>query len=553
MPAPTAPGPDRARRWGLAALALALLPSLAAVWSVRWFVTQDGPAHLYNARILADAGREGSPLREFYRVRWQPLPNWAGHLALLGLVETFPPATANAVATSATLVGLAAAVVWLRWRVRGWQGMTLAGPLAVMLALNVAWLLGFTSFLLGACAFALTLGVWWGGRDDFGPGRSAALAAWIVAGYACHPVSLGLTVVGLLALAASTPCAAGKPQRWTWTLLGMAPLIPLGLYYRGVMSRDGGGLAPAWGHLRDPLTLASWSSQAGWVDPISLASKVVVPFAAGSGPGKALLAPVLWLTAALGIWAVASLAAGPTAGRRGWWLLAALLIAGGIVCPDTLGASHGNYLPQRVVLLGLVALVPALNLDGSRWPAWAGAAALVVALAVQTAFVWEYALHSDRIARTFERAAPAVGRGRRVATLLVGIQGRFRPNPLLHVDNLLGVEGRNILWSNYEARHYYFPVQFRPGLAHPDPAEFEAIALLDDPRDAEQRRMRWRDLVDRDRDAIDVVVAWDSGPSPEIATSGFEVVYRDYPLRVLRRAELLRLPPATTIESSGGP
>jgi len=559
LPAEPPRGPDRARRAGLAALTLAILPALAAVWSVPWFVTQDGPAHLYNARILADAlgPGESSPLGAFYRIRWEPLPNWAGHLTLLGLVKTLPPAQANRVATSATLVGLAAAVAWLRWRVRGWRGMAMAGPLAALLAMNVAWLLGFTSFLLGACLFPITLGVWWSGRGGFGPRRAAALGGLMVAGYACHPVSLGLTVVGLLVLAAATPAPpGGAARRWGWTLAGLAPLGLLGLIYRGLMSRGGGGFEPTWGHLADPRSFASWVRQAGWADPVSLASKLLVPFVEGPGLAHALLAPALWLAAALATWIGAALLPGggpPGAGeRRGWWLLAALLVAGGLACPDTLGPSHGNYLPQRVVLLGLVALVPALDVDGSRRSGRIGGAALAVALAVQSAFVWEYARTADRVAGVFERAGPHVGAGRRVATLLIGVRGRFRANPLLHADNLLGVEGRNVLWSNYETRHYYFPVQFRPGLCRPDAGELEAIALMDDPRDAPRRADRWRRLVAAYADAIDVLVVWGSDPGLDAIDAGrFEAVHRDGPLRVLRRRER-RLPTAAGVTTIQG-
>ena len=557
MPSDPNPGPDRARRLGLCAFTLAILPALAAVWAVPWFVTQDGPAHLYNSLILADSlsPGEASPLGEFYRVRWEPLPNWAGHLTLLGLVEVLPPALANRVATSAMLVGLAAAVAWLRWRVRGWRGMATAGPLAALLALNVAWLLGFTSFLLGACLFPITLGVWWAGRAGFGPLRAAGLAGLMVAGYACHPVSLGLTVVGLLVLAAATPGATAR--RWGWTLAGMAPLAVLGLIYRGLMSRGGGGFAPVWGHLARPLSPASWMAQAGWADPISLASKVVAPFVDGPRPVFALLAPALWLIAALAAWIGGPLldrGRPPSAReRRGWWLLAALLIAGGLACPDTLAPSHGNYLPQRVLLLGLVALVPALDLDASRLPGRVGGIALAVALAVQSAFVWEYARTADRVAGTFERAGPHVGAGRRVATLLIGVRGRFRANPVLHADNLLGVAGRNILWSNYETRHYYFPVQFRPGLRRPDAGELEAIALMDDPRDAPRRADRWRRLLDAYADAIDVLVVWGSDPDLDaIDAARFEAVHREGPLRVLRRRDRELPTPAgtTTIHST---
>ena len=557
MPAASPPGPDRARRIGLAALTLAILPALAAVWSVPWFITQDGPAHLYNARILADSLGRGSGLGGFYRVRWEPLPNWAGHLTLLGLVEALTPAQANRVATSATLVGLAAAVAWLRWRVRGWRGMALAGPMAALLAMNVAWLLGFTSFLLGACLFPITLGVWWAGRAGFGPRRAGALGALMVAGYACHPVSLGLTVVGLMVLAAATPAPtrSAAARRWGWTLAGIAPLGLLGVIYRGLMSRGGGAFAPEWGHLADPRSLDSWVTQAGWADPISLASKLVAPFVGGQAWGYAALAPVLWLAAALATWIGAMvLRAGTSPGageRRGWWLLAALLVAGGLACPDTLGPSHGNYLPQRVVLLGLVALVPALDLDPSRVSGRVGGLALAVGLAVQSAFVWEYARTADRVAGAFERAGAEVGAGRRVATRLVGIRGRFRANPLLHADNLLGASGGVVLWSNYETRHYYFPVQFRPGLRRPDAGELEAITLMDAPGDARLRAARWRRLVEEYADAIDVLLVWGSDPGLDAIDAGrFEVVRRDGPLRLLRRRELPIGARPTTIHAS---
>ena len=38
--------------WGPLILLLALSPALAAIWLTPSFMTQDGPAHLYNAQIL---------------------------------------------------------------------------------------------------------------------------------------------------------------------------------------------------------------------------------------------------------------------------------------------------------------------------------------------------------------------------------------------------------------------------------------------------------------------------------------------------------------------
>lgn len=64
-------------------LGLALAPALSAVVAGPWFITQDSPAHLYNVEVLARGVDAGSPFHGFYQVRWEPLPNWAGHLTLL--------------------------------------------------------------------------------------------------------------------------------------------------------------------------------------------------------------------------------------------------------------------------------------------------------------------------------------------------------------------------------------------------------------------------------------------------------------------------------------
>src|SRR5215471_6582901 len=64
---------------GFLVLGVLLAPALAAVWMVPWFVTQDGPAHIYNAQILAWSFDPRSPFQDVYTIQWQPIPNWVGH------------------------------------------------------------------------------------------------------------------------------------------------------------------------------------------------------------------------------------------------------------------------------------------------------------------------------------------------------------------------------------------------------------------------------------------------------------------------------------------
>jgi hypothetical protein len=155
--------------------------------------------------------------------------------------------------------------------------------------------------------------------------------------------------------------------------------------------------------------------------------------------------------------------------------------------------------------------------------------AWTVALAVQTLTVWDYARESSDRVGAIMAASAAVGEGRNIGTLLAEPRGRFRANPLLHADCLLGLGTGNVVWSNYETRFYYFPVQVRPGLSAPPAAEFEAIAIMVDPADQAERARRWGDLMRTYGGLIDRVVVFGD---PGAMDLGGPVRFAGGPVRV---------------------
>ena len=519
-----------------------LLPVMIAIWTVPGFSTQDGPTHLYNAWILSRSFEPGSPYQAYYQVRWQPLPNWAGHLVLAGLVRVVSPGTADRIMITMTLVGFAVALLWLRWKVRGGEAMPGTCLLIVSLAPNFLWLLGFTSFLLGCCLLPITLGVWWSGRDRLGAGRLVALAVLVVLGYFCHLVSLGVTAAGLGILALFAPAQDRTGAGWeSWfrrlgrTAASLLPLVLLGIVYMR-LSRQGGPMNPLWPNLTSPDLPTAWVARLGWVDPLTLSKKVVLPFTDHSSALFAAFAPVVWLCVAVLSCLVGSIAASLTEKRRldgsqplmgqatpaqrvairqtrsVWLFYGVLMLLGGILGPDSPGSGHGQYLPQRLVLLGLVAMVPAFDIPlATRWGRLA-AGCLAAAIGLQMVIVWDYAFHCKHTAVQIIKASELVGRDQRIAPLLTGIRSRFRANPLLHADSWLGVGTGNILWSNYEARYYYFPVQFRPGLDRADPKDFERLSLSSDPRPGKRAFGCGSRFSPGTLRSIDRVVAWKSDP-----------------------------------------
>ena len=66
-------------------------------------------------------------------------------------------------------------------------------------------------------------------------------------------------------------------------------------------------------------------------------------------------------------------------------------------------------------------------------------------------------------------------------------RSRFRANPLLHAEDWLGVDSGNVVWNNYEALHYYFPVQFKPEIERPHPGNLELVSIHEEPKDKSAR------------------------------------------------------------------
>jgi hypothetical protein len=530
-------------------VALLLLPTLQAIWSFPGFVTQDGPAHLYNSQILLESLRQGqdSPYARAFEPRWKVLPNWAGHLLQMSLLAGLSPRAADRMMLTLTLIFPIAAALWLRWRVAGPRGFLRAAILILLLGLNLPWLLGFQSFLLGLGIGLVTIGAWWGPRGGNGLAwqRTAVVAALLVIGFFCHPISLGLTVLTLLVL----PLGFGKVEgakRLRASLLAMLPLFPLGMAYM-LQIGSGGSIAPMWETSGFPQRPSAWPAQFFWADPITLSRKDRLPFVESTSRLYALAAPVFWMAVGLALCVVAVWANGllRVDSRRGrvWISLVFALVLGGAIAPDTLGPNHGNYLPQRVVLFGLFLLAVAIPLSGKRSPAGRacldlGTGMLAVALLLQSAFVRDYAITANRFTNEFLAASSFVGRDQRVATLFVNPRGPYRSNPLLHVDNLLGIGSGNIMWSNYEAGHYYFPVRVREDIAHPPVGEFERISLMDDPRDLEHRAREWGELLDGHHAEIDVVLMRGRDPALDAQTAvHYELVYDlpGNPVRVWKR------------------
>jgi|GEM_PF-983307 len=548
--------------WGWLGAVLGLAPTWAFLAGVPEFATQDGPTHVYNARIAARALGWSAPCdaiphpsSEMFTVSWRLIPNWGSTGLAWAALWVVEPIQVDRLVTAMLAWGMAWAILWT-WSRGGRSSDRVEPPplrvglAAALLGLNAPWLWGFSGFLVGALLGLIGVTVWWRAvQRPQGPAARdlIALAGLTGLGYLCHPIGLGLMVATIVAVAMVEAILAGPnhPLRQhpgrilTRTALGLGPLVPLALIYRAQIG-EAGPLNPTWDHLADWTSPRAWMNQFTWVDPLALGSKTHWPWwdappMAHQGPAltplgrliRGLSAPSLLAWAAILLGTLASWRRNPD--RAVWRGVGLAIVAFSLVCPDTLGESHGHYLPQRVALWGLMLLVvgwsgdakPPDSITGSRGSPRLHTATLgltTLAWLGQTAWVADHARHCQYELSGLTQLASRIPTGARLGALITASGSVHRSNPLLHADILLGLRRGAVVWSNYETNHYYFPIRFRQGIPRPPARIFEDLARLDAPEQSNHRRARWLDLVERHADQFDALLIRSTDPDLVQAT-----------------------------------
>ena len=440
-------------------LLFALLP-VAAIWIPAHFATQDGPAHLYNASILGEDLRGHGVYSTAYRVERRFMPNVAGHWILAALMNAVEPLVADRIMITLTSIGLALSTLLLRFTVARSISVPLVA-LAVTLSLNRLWLLGFYNFLLGAIVFALTLAYWWKRRHSLNVGDSVALAGLLIMNYLCHPVSCGAVILGVLTLAGLTPTKR-RMRTILLTILAFLPLLPFLIAYQRMLLSHG-SVAPDYRQQ----TMTDWLQRLHRIKFLSLSSTSNLPFTEIRSSLAFLIAPALLVVVGILVlmWKEKTTPEIWREERRPWMVLAIVLFVAAVFGPPTLGAAHGDFLRERLFALATIAGFPLLPATSPSRKSRIASILFFGAFTLQTAFVWDYARFSSHRISPLIATAHTLDTNRSILGYVVKSESKFRASPDLHALTLLGVGNGNVVWNNYEADLYYFPVKFRQPLS----------------------------------------------------------------------------------------
>lgn len=139
--------------------AVILLANLYPVLSVNYFPTVDGPAHLYNAKVISELWLQpDSPLSEYYRFNPSFSPNWSGHALLAVLLMVMSASWAEKVVLLFYLIGFPLGLRYLfrSSKVKNIWLLYLAFPFTYSYLFHY----GFYNYHIGLVLYFFAIGLW---------------------------------------------------------------------------------------------------------------------------------------------------------------------------------------------------------------------------------------------------------------------------------------------------------------------------------------------------------------------------------------------------------
>lgn len=421
---------------------------LLPIWATKWFVTLDGPSHLYNARIVRDLVLGDPFFSRFFHLSPYPEPYWTGHATMALLLMVLPAWLVEKLLWSTAVVGLA-------WAFRRFihalaPGRPWASLLVMPFLLHYAVRMGFLNFSLSLPILLLAVAEVWHGLVH-GSTRAAVLMPVLVLLYFTHLFAFvaGVGIIAAMLVWAHLP---GIPLHGRKSLrpvlFSMAlPLVLTAGYFATHEPEQ-----PGTTHVETAL-LWNWLLEGRCWNALGVA---------GEQLACTLTAAPLLLGGVLALFLRA---------RRGnfrfqpadfWPLVAGGLLVGYFILPDVVGG--GSSVSPRLHLLGMFFL--AIALTCSDLPV--RALQLMVALVV---LVDGYHLRLHH--------GSAVSLGRECAELMAvqpAVEDRSVLLPLnwsgnwMHsnLSNYLGTgPARVVVLDHFTAQAPFNPAQWNPGmLAH---------------------------------------------------------------------------------------
>lgn len=431
---------------------LALLP----IWSVTFFVTGDGPCHLYNSKILLDwyQGEAIDFYKPFYFLNPGLDPNWLTNLLQVPLLMIFPAAIAEKIFFSLYILLFAGGFRFLCKQIN--PDAVFLGCLGILFAWSHIVMKGFCNNSLSLALWFWVVAYWWKFRNSSNFVSLLCLSLLFFALYLAHPIGLFFAGLNIIALAlgqfyyhqkSNSLGSATRQllQQGSKTLLLTLPGLILFAHFmlkRDWISETSPNASNVWVNLLRMTALINLSkNEASMVMAISIFCLLLFSLA-------------VWLR-----WKV-----------KAWYetdgLLLFVLIALWVILNPPSSLSGGLEVPLRMVMVPFLALL--LWMATVSFPSWVKHTSMGFALLVMIGLTWvRLPVHQAASAYAEEvySLRYQIPNQSRLFVLNYDWAGHTQQGSTIadkiwlfnHVDCYLGAESSLVISDNYEANFWYFP------------------------------------------------------------------------------------------------
>ena len=514
----------------------------APIWSVQYFVNQDGSGHAYGAWLITRLLSGDPKYTQLFQFNFILFPNSSGHWLQALLLQFVSAFTTTKIMATLTYSGLVAAIGWLRWQTVG-NGVAMSLLIGSVLAFNSLWLVGFYNFTIGLIAAIVGTGLYFRWRGSMNAIRIVILALVLLFVFVSHAISFLILAAAVAALALF-PVSFFSKRNLIATLISFVPVAIVAILYK-LSSGSSGKFTPIWSSLKDPYSILNWINQLRAFDSFMIISRKSFPFVGADSTFFVIFTPLVWITIgfillAYATWPRIDRFAKITSDR---YFPFAVLFLGAVVLalvwPDFLKFenSTGGILRERVFLAGLIFLVPLFRMDfADRKLPLAATFVFAFVFLFQTAALSEYARQSDRDAREYVSANAHIPDGTSLAALrLDPAPKRFSSNAISSLDNYFAINRDILVWDNYEFGHYLFPVVLRSEDDRRFAIDYTSSNTYDLSDD--EKLARVSSVFERDHKRIGTLLVWGSDPKVETV---FRPYFESEPYFVNGRVRLFR-------------
>ncbi|HIE26523.1 TPA: hypothetical protein EYP66_04485 [Candidatus Poribacteria bacterium] len=186
---------------------------LMPLWIFRYFPSQDGPSHIYNAMVLKEYHKhENYKLRDVFKLNLTIFPNWTSHPFMAFFLYFFPPIITEKILLTFCVGLLPLSLFYFLDAID--RRKILFGLLGFLFAYNYLLLMGFYNFALSVSLFFFALGYWWKHRDDISVVNVIVLYLLMLLTYLSHIASYGLLLLVMLIIACISWIPAAIRAGW---------------------------------------------------------------------------------------------------------------------------------------------------------------------------------------------------------------------------------------------------------------------------------------------------------------------------------------------------